>query len=255
MPTRQVVIQKIIHGNTRKSGIIMEDFQVLHHSVMSAENLGRTVMKDRPVVEGYIPRALEPIVRDASSHFPVLLVTGPRQVGKTTMLRHLMADSPRGYLSLDDLELRQQARSNPRLFLEVNKPPLLIDEVQYAPELFTYLKLRADSGAAAGDYWLTGSQAFKLMRGVQESLAGRVALLSLSSLSQAELAGAESTPFVVNEDALLSRSATRPIIDPQQLNESIVRGSMPKLACDKTLSTELYYSSYLGSYIQRDVKE
>lgn len=126
----------------------------------------------------YITRNLEHVVQQVSTEYPVVLVTGPRQVGKTTMLKKLMEGTNRGYVTLDDLNERQLAKTDPELFLQLHKPPVLIDEVQYAPELFTYIKIHADKTHEAGAFWLTGSQVFKLMQGVQESLAGRVADIS-----------------------------------------------------------------------------
>ena len=130
----------------------------------------------------YIPRHLESIISQVTREYPVVLVTGPRQVGKTTMLKKLMEGTDRGYVTLDDLGERYLAKTDPELFLQLHRPPVLIDEVQYAPELFTYIKIHVDQYHKPGDFWLTGSQAFKLMEGVQESLAGRVAVLSLTSL-------------------------------------------------------------------------
>ena len=127
----------------------------------------------------YIKRNLENVVRQVTREYPVLLVTGPRQVGKTTMLKKLMEGTERGYVTLDDLNERNIAKTDPELFLQLHKPPVLIDEVQYAPELFTYIKINVDKNHEPGAFWLTGSQVFKLMQGVQESLAGRVAGSSL----------------------------------------------------------------------------
>ena len=132
----------------------------------------------------YIRRSLEKIVLQVTKEYPVVLLSGPRQVGKTTMLKKLMEGTERNYVSLDDLQERELARTDPELFLQLHKPPILIDEVQYAPELFPYIKIIVDKEQKKGAFWLTGSEVFSLMRGVQESLAGRVALLSLSSLSQ-----------------------------------------------------------------------
>ena len=157
----------------------------------------------------YISRSLERVVLEVTKEYPVILVTGPRQVGKTTMLQKLMEGTDRGYVSLDDLNERNIAKTDPELFLQLYKPPVLIDEVQYAPELFTYIKIYVDKHRKTGDFWLTGSQAFQLMRGVQESLAGRVAVLSLTSLSQAEIYGGNLEPFLVDMENLSARSRER----------------------------------------------
>ena len=113
----------------------------------------------------YIKRNLENVVRQVTREYPVLLVTGPRQVGKTTMLQKLMEGTERGYVTLDDLNERNIAKTDPELFLQLHKPPVLIDEVQYAPELFTYIKIYVDKNHEPGAFWLTGSQVFKLMQG------------------------------------------------------------------------------------------
>lgn len=113
-----------------------------------------------------IQRSLETVVTQVSKEYPVVLVTGPRQVGKTTMLQKLMEGTERNYVSLDDLNERSLAKSDPEMFLQLHKPPVMIDEVQYAPELFPYIKIYADKNHRSGDFWLTGSQIFKLMRGV-----------------------------------------------------------------------------------------
>ncbi|MDD3794772.1 MAG: AAA family ATPase, partial [Lachnospiraceae bacterium] len=121
----------------------------------------------------YIKRAMETTFLRLSNEFPALLLTGPRQVGKTTMLQKLAGEENIGreYVTLDDLTERQMAKNDPKMFLQIHKPPVFIDEVQYAPELFTYIKIHIDTHHRPGDFWLTGSQVFKLMDGVQESLA------------------------------------------------------------------------------------
>ena len=157
----------------------------------------------------YIKRNLENVVSQVTKEYPVVLVTGPRQVGKTTMLQKLMEGTERGYVTLDDLNERNIAKTDPELFLQLHKPPVLIDEVQYAPELFTYIKMYVDKNHEPGAFWLTGSQVFKLMRGVQESLAGRVAVLSLTSLSQAEISGGEMEPFTIEMEAKRKKEEKR----------------------------------------------
>lgn len=203
----------------------------------------------------YISRNLEKVVSEVTKEYPVVLVTGPRQVGKTTMLQKLMEGTDRRYVSLDDLNERNLAKTDPELFIQLHKPPVLIDEVQYAPELFAYIKLHVDKNHDAGAFWLTGSQVFKLMRGVQESLAGRVAVLSLTSLSQAEICCGKMEPFTVDMNALSARSKERKQADTRDIFERIFRGSMPAIVSGQNSNSQIFYSSYLATYIERDVKE
>jgi predicted AAA+ superfamily ATPase len=203
----------------------------------------------------YITRNLEKVVSQVTKEYPVVMVTGPRQVGKTTMLQKLMEGTERGYVTLDDLNERSIAKTDPELFLQLHKPPVLIDEVQYAPELFTYIKLHVDKNHQPGAFWLTGSQVFKLMHGVQESLAGRVAVLSLTSLSQAEINGGDTEPFVIDMEALSARKTNRKTADTREIFERIYRGSMPAIASGVNSNSQIFYSSYLTTYIERDVRE
>ena len=203
----------------------------------------------------YIARNLEKVVQQITKEYPVVLVTGPRQVGKTTMLQKLMEGTNRGYVSLDDLNERSLAKTDPELFLQLHKPPVLIDEVQYAPELFAYIKLHVDKHHVPGDFWLTGSQVFKLMRGVQESLAGRVAVLSMTSLSQGEIYGTDSEPFAVEMNALSERGNHRSAADTKGIFERIYRGSMPAIVSGANSNSHIFYNSYLSTYIERDVRE
>lgn len=202
----------------------------------------------------YITRNLESVVIQATKEYPVVLVTGPRQVGKTTMLQKLMEGTNRGYVTLDDLNERNIAKTDPELFLQLHKSPVLIDEVQYAPELFTYIKMNVDKNHEPGAFWLTGSQVFKLMRGVQESLAGRVAVLSLTSLSQAEIFGGEMEPFTIEMEALAARKG-RKEVDTRGIFERIYKGSMPAIVSGANSNGQIFYSSYLSTYIERDVRE
>lgn len=203
----------------------------------------------------YINRNLEKVVAEVTKEYPVVLVTGPRQVGKTTMLLKMMEGTNRRYVTLDDLNERNLAKTDPELFLQMHKPPVLIDEVQYAPELFSYIKLHVDKTHAPGDFWLTGSQVFKLMKGVQESLAGRVAVLSLTSLSQTEIYGGTMSPFTVDMDALSERAVGRAVADTITIFERIYKGSMPAIVSGANSNSQIFYSSYLSTYIERDVRE
>ena len=205
----------------------------------------------------YIVRHMEQKVLRLSKSFSALLITGPRQAGKTTMLRELAAREGigRGYVSLDDLNMRDMAKNDPQLFLQLHRPPVIIDEVQYAPELFTYIKIHVDEYHEPGAFWLTGSQIYRLMRGVRESLAGRVALLHLSPLSQREITGAQPKAFSVDFDVLLAESRTIAPVSVSQMYERIWEGSMPGLFNGLRSERDIFYSSYISTYIERDVRE
>ena len=204
----------------------------------------------------YIVRHMEQKVLDLSKSFSALLITGPRQAGKTTMLKELAAREGigRGYVSLDDLNARDMAKNDPKLFLQLHKPPVIIDEVQFAPELFTYIKIHVDEHHMPGAFWLTGSQIYRLMRGVQESLAGRVALLHLSPLSQREITGMPARPFMVDFDVLLAESKTILPVSVPDMYERIWKGCMPGLLSGQS-ERDIFYSSYISTYLERDVRE
>lgn len=205
----------------------------------------------------YIKRHIENKILELSRNFSAILLTGPRQAGKTTMLRELAEreNIGRKYVSLDDLNERDMAKNDPAMFLQLHKPPVLIDEVQYAPELFTYIKIHVDEHHNAGDFWLTGSQIFRLMKGVQESLAGRVALLHMSPLSQREITGAECLPFTTDFEKLLGESKKISPVTTPEIFERIWKGSMPGIISEQYPDRNIYYSSYLSTYIERDVRE
>ena len=205
----------------------------------------------------YIGRHMENRILELSKSYSAVLLTGPRQAGKTTMLRELAKKENIGrkYVTLDDLTERDMAKNDPVLFLQLHQPPVLIDEVQYAPELFTYIKIHIDEHRNPGDFWMTGSQIFRLMRGVQESLAGRVALLHLSPMSQREIIGAFCVPFKTDiEQFLAERDQITPITTPE-LFARLWRGSMPGLISGQTPDRNVFYSSYLSTYVERDVRE
>lgn len=204
---------------------------------------------------GYITRDMETLVGELTKEYSCILVCGPRQVGKTTMLKNIMAEN-RSVISLDDLEERKLAKTDPAMFLTLHPAPILIDEVQYAPELFSYIKMAIDNGAPAGSFWLTGSQTFKLMTLAQESLAGRVALLHLSGISQKEMYGTGSNvPFEVTLQSIQERKTNRQAADANGIYERIWNGSLPALLSGKFSNRNVYYSSYLQTYISRDVKD
>ena len=202
-------------------------------------------------------RTLEPIIDKISKSFPVLLITGPRQVGKTTLLE-ICKEKGRKYVSLDDFSNRKLAQEDPALFLQKNPPPIIIDEVQYAPKLFTYIKIEVDRLKKQGLFWLTGSQKFHLMQGISESLAGRVAIIDMLGLSQREInnQSKSSYPFLATNNWLNNASniigQTKNIMD---IYKDIWLGSYPQMLANQDISRDLFYSSYIQTYIQRDVKD
>ncbi len=205
----------------------------------------------------YISRHMESRILELSKSYSAILLTGPRQAGKTTMLRSLAEKENIGrkYVTLDDLAERDMAKNDPALFLQLHKPPVLIDEVQYAPELFTYIKIHIDEHHNPSDFWLTGSQIYRLMQGVQESLAGRVALLHMSPLSQREIIGAPCVPFTTDFERLLAeQDQIQPVTTPE-LFTRLWKGSMPGLISGQTPDRNIFYSSYLSTYVERDVRD
>ncbi len=205
----------------------------------------------------YITRHMELLLAQITTQYPVLLVTGPRQAGKTTMLEHLAQEEGRGRetVTLDDLTVRELAKTDPKMFFQLHRPPLLIDEVQYAPELFAYIKMQVDERRQPGDFWLTGSQLFSMMEGIQESLAGRAALLRLSPLSYGEIEGDAATPpFRVEASALAERQKQRTMLNTPAIFRRIFTGGMPALVSGQYASPNIFYSSYISTYLDRDVR-
>jgi len=203
----------------------------------------------------YIKRDLENKIRELIEDYSCILITGPRQVGKTTVLRHLMT-ADREYVTLDDLEERKLAKTDPAMFLQIHNLPIFIDEVQYAPELFSYIKIAIDNGAPPSSFWLTGSQAFKLMELAQESLAGRVAILHMPSLSQHELYGSgENEEFLLDLPMLKERKARGKEATVSEMYDRIWKGALPGYRSGRYKDREVFYSSYVQSYIDRDVSE
>jgi predicted AAA+ superfamily ATPase len=199
----------------------------------------------------YIQRSLEPVLKRAVREFPVVIVTGPRQSGKTTLLKHLFAGSYT-YVSLEPPDIRAAAGEDPRGFLAMYQPPCILDEVQYAPDLLPYIKERVDADRSeSGQYLLTGSQNLLLMERVTESLAGRAAVLRLLPLSQREILGTPqaSFPWESEEKRPLHRESAY-----DKLWEGFLRGSYPELIADRTKDSTLWYASYIQTYLERDVR-
>ncbi len=204
----------------------------------------------------YIRRDLEQEFQAYCKEFPVVLLTGMRQCGKSTMLGHL-ANGARASVTLDDLQERALAQNDPQLFLQLHEPPLIIDEVQYAPQLFPYLKIYADEHPEhTGAFWLTGSQPFPLMKLAGESLAGRAGILRMLPLSQHELYGKGPLRRIdVSIKALRERLADQSSALLPEVYERIFRGWMPAVANGRSGNPGHYYSSFVQTYIERDVRE
>lgn len=202
----------------------------------------------------YYERTIEPALRKINKTFPVLIVTGPRQVGKTTLLTKI-AEKDRKIVSLDNPTIRAFAKSDPELFIQRYAPPVLIDEVQYAPELFDYIKIYVDREKRCGDFWLTGSQTFRMMKHVTESLAGRAGIVQMLGLSSSEVRGLHFPPFHVDVPELMERMAQASPMTLIEVYTQIFRGSMPRLYENPDVDYAQYYESYLETYISRDIKD
>lgn len=182
----------------------------------------------------YLHRKLEVPLKEVLKQFPVVLITGPRQAGKSTLLQHCLQGY--NYITLDDLLIRNLAQSDPALFLQTYETPLIIDEIQYAPELLSYIKIKIDANRRSlGQYVLTGSQVFPLMKGASESLAGRVAILQLYPLSWEEI----PLGYPIHE---------------RDLVQSMLKGFYPEFQVEQQLQPKYWHSAYLSTYLERDLR-
>lgn len=204
----------------------------------------------------YRDRTLQDRWLAASSQFPVLFLTGPRQVGKTTLLTHLCG-TDRTYVTLDDLAVRTLARQDPDLFLQRFAPPLLIDEIQYAPQLLGSIKIAVDRRRRAGAFWLTGSQQFSLMQGISETLAGRVAIVNLLGFSRREKEdrALPLPPFLPTPERLAARAPRAGSTTLAAVYQDMWWGSFPALATGQITERDLFYRSYVQTYLERDVRD
>jgi len=204
----------------------------------------------------YVRRELERKFLKMNSHFKAILVTGARQVGKTTMLRHLAQGTNRTYVSLDNRMARDLAKSDPVLFFQTYHPPILIDEIQKAPELFEQIKIMCDESDEKGQFWITGSQQYQMMKQVRETLAGRIGILNLYSLSQREKQG-----IIIDEEldfslqGLLQRQKLFEKNNIRNVFRHIWIGGMPDVQNVDSEIRDEYFNSYVETYLMRDAAE
>lgn len=194
-----------------------------------------------------IKRDIEEKFKKISKTRKVVLITGARQVGKSTFVKNIK-ESDRKYVTLDDWNLRILASEDPSLFLQRYNGKLIIDEIQYAPKLLSYIKMDVDQSNEYGKYWLTGSQKFELMKNVSESLAGRISILEMSSLSLAEKKGFSSKIF--NPQKIENRIN----MDVNEIFKNIFEGGMPEYVANK-IDRNVFFEDYITTYLQRDVRE
>lgn len=206
----------------------------------------------------YIQRHLEAQILHASRYYPVVMVCGQRQVGKSTMLNHIK-EPGRRYVTLDDGNARRLAATDPALFFETYGYPLLIDEFQRVPSILLEMKKIVDQKALSGEdnngmFWLTGSQKFKMMQNVSESLAGRIAIFDMASLSTAEIEERPAALFHPDLDSIRERLNHSKPKNIHQVYEDVFRGGMPKLRATD-LDRDRFYMDYINTYIERDIKD
>ena len=195
----------------------------------------------------YYNRDLKELFLEYTQNFKTVLVTGPRQVGKTTMLKEIKSRA-RKYVTLDDIELRAFANNNPKEFLKKYCPPVIIDEIQYAPNLFSYIKIYCDNTDKRDLFWLTGSQKIQIMKGVSETLVGRMGVLEMTPLTDREINSLKFLPLNVNELTPSDYISKNDVVD------KMFKGSMPDVIFHN-VDRAFYYKSYINLYLDRDIRE
>ena len=200
----------------------------------------------------YKSRTLKQIIKNSSKNFKAILICGMRQIGKTTFLQNICEDN-RTYVTLDNPNDLLMAKQEPQFFFQTYKPPLLIDEIQYAPEIFPYIKMLVDKSDDKGLIWMTGSQQFLLMKGVSESLAGRMAIFDMLGFSLYETQGIadEQKPFLPSSNVISKLTKQ----DLKETFKTIWKGSFPQIVLEDDNQWSIFYSSYLRTYLERDVRQ
>ena len=199
----------------------------------------------------YIKRNIEEIIEKSANTFKAVLVTGARQTGKSTLLKKLYPNIRQ--VTFDDPFIEEQAKNNPDMFMMMNEPPVFLDEIQYVPSLFRYIKMACDSNDKKGQFFLSGSQPFKLMDMVSDSMAGRIAIVELAPLSLREILKSDfNTPFIPTLEYVKERN--KDAINPGNIWNIIHRGGYPELQ-NPDVDWSMYFASYIKTYLERDVRE
>ncbi|MDP2918519.1 MAG: ATP-binding protein [bacterium] len=198
-------------------------------------------------------RILTKTIKKALKTFPAVVITGPRQSGKTTLLKNLLTKTHE-YVNLENPDVRMRAQDDPVNFLAQFQKPVVLDEIQYAPELLPYIKSLIDENRKPGFWVLTGSQNFALMQGVSESLAGRVAILSLLPFSLAERIEQGQQSLAVSQLLKKNNLSHKNLREQRALAEIILRGSFPEIASNKKVDQDLWCGSYIATYLERDIR-
>lgn len=199
----------------------------------------------------YIKRAIEDVVEHSAKTFKCILITGARQTGKSTLVKHLYSDVKQ--VSFDDPFVEDQAKNNPEMFMSLNEPPVFLDEIQYVPSLFRYIKQSSDNNDSKGLYYLSGSQPFKLMELVSDSLAGRAAIIELPPLSLREIMKSSYTkPFLPTMEYVQDRN--KEAVKPDNIWKIIHRGGYPEMQ-NPEMDWTMFFASYVKTYLERDVRE
>ena len=202
----------------------------------------------------YRKRLAESTVNMLSKMFGAILVSGPRQVGKTTMLKNVTKDI--SYTTLDDIIVRTSAQEQSCTFFKDNPPPVFVDEIQKAPILFEQIKMYIDKDHKKGQFFMCGSQQFKIMKGISETLSGRIGLITLLGYSLREIKNVDfNIPFIPTEKYFAERKQTLTEIEYGEIWNIIHRGSMPELCENLDFDWQMFYGAYLRTYIERDVRE
>ena len=204
-----------------------------------------------------IKRTIKKQILESIKHSPVTLVTGARQVGKSTLCYEIKKELGYGYVSLDEPRERKLALEDPEMFLQIHECPLIIDEIQYAPGLFNVMesivnKEKLEKGSNNGMFVIAGSEAYELMKGISESMAGRVSIIRMSPLSVREILSSEESEFVFDLIALNKRSKDYSM-NANTLFSLITRGMYPELHANTEIKNTVFYSNYVSTYLERDI--